>query len=370
MVHYYLKTRENMQRILSCKQKLTWIILLSGMLSSFSLDAQDGVKPSLFNRLTEIEKLELVITTDLDHVIGDRANDDNIDGTFEVYDGKNLISSWDIKLKHRGRFRRKLCDFPPLKLDFDKDQLKDRGLAKFDKFKLVTHCIDDKFAAQENVVREYLAYEIYNLLSPNSYRAILAKITYVDQNNPRNKVERYGILIEPTSELEERMDAEEVEDLVNPPAEILNPVVENSVSLFQYMIGNEDWSIAMMRNLKLFQSKTTGKYILVPYDFDFSGLVNTSYAVPSVDNGLVSVEERIYLGNPALESVWLANKKHYQDQKEAIWDLIKSTKKISGEGKIYIRAYLQSFYDELDTLVIPLIAEDKDAKTMTGFNRK
>mgnify|MGYP005989416391 CR=1 FL=1 len=369
MLHYYLKTRENMQRILSCKQNLTWILLLSGILSTFGLDAQDANKQSLFNSLTELEKLELVITTDLDHIVGDRSSDEYIDGNFEVYDGKKLISAWDVKLKHRGRFRRKLCDFPPLKLNFDKDQLKDRGLAKFDKFKLVTHCIDDKFAAQENVVREYLAYEMYNLLSPNSYRAVLAKITYVDQNNPRNKVVRYGVLVEPTSELEDRIGAEEVEDLVNPPAEILNSVVENRVSLYQYMIGNEDWSITMMRNLKLFQSKTTGKYILVPYDFDFSGLVNTSYAIPSVDNGLVSVEQRIYLGKPVLESVLAANKKHYQDQKEAIWDLIKSTKKISGEGKIYIRAYLQSFYDELDTLAIPTIADDKDADTI-GFNRK
>lgn len=369
MLHYYLKTRENMQRILSCKPNLTWILLLSGILGTFSLEAQDATKQSLFNSLTDLEKLELVITTDLDHIVGDRSSDEYIDGNFEVYNGKKLISSWDVKLKHRGRFRRKLCDFPPLKLNFDKDQLKDRGLAKFDKFKLVTHCIDDKFAAQENVVREYLAYEIYNLLSPNSYRAVLAKITYVDKNNPRNKIVRYGVLVEPTSELEDRIGAEEVEDLVNPPAEILNSVVENRVSLYQYMIGNEDWSITMMRNLKLFQSKTTGKYLLVPYDFDFSGLVNTSYAIPSVDNGLVSVEERIYLGKPALESVLAANKKHYQDQKEAIWDLIKSTKKISGEGKIYIRAYLQSFYDELDTLVIPTIADDKDADTI-GFNRK
>lgn len=366
---YHFKTRENMQRILSCKQKLTWIILLSGMLSTLGLNAQDAVKKSLFNTLEEVEKLELVIKTDLDYVTGDRSSDDYIDGSFAVYDGKKLISSWDVKLKHRGRFRRRLCDFPPLKLNFDKDELKDRGLAKYDKFKLVTHCISDKYMAQENVAREYLTYKMYNVLSPYSYRAVLAKITYVDQNNSRKKLVRYGVLIEPTSELEDRIGAEEVEDLVNPPAEILNPIVENKVSLFQYMIGNEDWSITMMRNLKLFQSTATGKYILVPYDFDFSGLVNTTYAIPSADKGLSSVEERIFLGKPVLESVLAENKKLYKEKKEELWALIKSTKRLSGDGKLYIRAYLQSFYDELDTLMIPVIVEDKENGTVS-LNRK
>ncbi|HKK76576.1 MAG TPA: hypothetical protein VJ953_15985 [Saprospiraceae bacterium] len=313
---------------------------------------------SLFNLLQSVEKLELKIITDLDKITGDRNTNEEFPATFEIYNKKDLVSSWDIKLKQRGRYRRKVCGFPPIKLDFDKDQLEDRGLADFDKFKLVTHCIDDKVIGNENVTKEHLVYELYNLISPYSYRTILTKVTYQDRDDKRRKVERYALLLEPTSELEYRINAEEMEGFVNPPIEETNAVVENQVSLFEYMIGNEDWGIPMMRNLKAFRSKEDGKYILVPYDFDFSGIINTSYAVPNSEVGLASVEERAFMGNPTTNDVFQANKNLFIAKKEALLKRLDDQKKLTASQRFYMKKYVESFYPALEALDIPILGEE------------
>lgn len=359
-----LKTKKSM---LSTKVWLTSLLLTFAFTGIFSVTTQ--AQKTLFNELEATEKLEIVITTDLENIMGNRNSDEEYDATLEVFSGRDQLSSWEIKITQRGRFRRKVCGFPPLKLDFDKDELKDRGFAKFDKFKLVTHCIDDKLVGNENVMKEYLVYELYNIISPYSYRTVLTKVTYIDSKDNRNKIERYGIIMEPTSELENRMNAEEMEGFVNPPVSETQAVIENQVSLFQYLIGNEDWSIQMMRNLKAFRSKADGKYILVPYDFDFSGIINTSYAIPNAATGLASVEERAFMGNPTSEEVFQANKNLFLDKKGELIDRINDQKKFSPVAKGYMEAYINSFYADLETLTIPLLEEDTKPANSNGIKR-
>lgn len=328
--------------------------ILTGVVAATLFNAAAIGQTSLFDALLNTPKLELVITTDLRQLTEDRDTDEAFPATFAVYEKNDLRSTWEIKIEHRGRYRRKFCGFPPLKLDFDKDELEAAGLATFDKFKLVTHCLDDKTIGNENMVKEHLVYELYNILSPHSYRSILTKVTYQDQSDKRYKIERYALLLEPTAELAHRMQAPEVEDLVNPPLEQLDPLVENRLSLFQYMIGNEDWSIQSMRNLKAFRSEKTGQLLLVPYDFDFSGIINTSYAVPNTELGLVSVEERAFMGNPVTPEIFQTNKAWMISQQAALLQRLDEQKKLSALAKSYMQRYLASFYPALDTLDVPL----------------
>ena len=53
------------------------------------------------------------------------------------------------------------------------------------------------------------------------------------------------------------------------------------MSLFEYMIGNTDMSMFRQHNIRLVQTPASVRYP-VPYDFDYSGLVNTR-ATPSPD---------------------------------------------------------------------------------------
>jgi hypothetical protein len=70
------------------------------------------------------------------------------------------------------------------------------------------------------------------------------------------------------------------------------------MDVFQFMIGNTDWSVAGQHNVKILKSKDETNYepIAVTYDFDYCGLINASYAVPPEVLGIESVAERKYRG--------------------------------------------------------------------------
>ncbi|MEM6771565.1 MAG: hypothetical protein AAF597_13360 [Bacteroidota bacterium] len=163
---------------------------------------------------------------------------------------------------------------PPLKLKFKKDGLRAAGLTTHNDFKLVTHCTDDE-AGQDAILREQLAYELYNTVAPEaSFRTQLITVTYVNTVDGSTTTS-YAILIEDTDELKNRLDTKNCKDCYALPAEQINNA--ETFAMFQYMIGNSDFSNRMVRNMKLMQN-TDGNYTAVPYDFDFSGLVNAQYA--------------------------------------------------------------------------------------------
>ena len=74
------------------------------------------------------------------------------------------------------------------------------------------------------------------------------------------------------------------------PADFLN------MTVFQYLIGNTDWSIEYLQNIKLVAKDSMGVPITIPYDFDHSGLVSAPYAKPAEILELSSVRERRYRG--------------------------------------------------------------------------
>ena len=67
-------------------------------------------------------------------------------------------------------------------------------------------------------------------------------------------------------------------------ADQLDPMQSTLASLFMYLIGNTDFSLIQAQageecchNAKLIRD-ASGTYFPVPYDFDASGFVDTSYA--------------------------------------------------------------------------------------------
>ena len=63
------------------------------------------------------------------------------------------------------------------------------------------------------------------------------------------------------------------------------------VALFEYMIGNTDWSIVRERNIVLLQD-SSGLLQPLPFDFDMSGLVDAHYAGPAPGLSIDQVTER------------------------------------------------------------------------------
>ena len=180
----------------------------------------------------------------------------------------------DLEVAVRGKFRRRTCAMPPLKLKFKKAGLRAAGLNTHNDFKLVTHCTNDE-AGQDALLREQLTYELYRTISPEaSFRTQLLTITYVNTADGSTTTS-YAILIEDVDEMKNRLGGKSCNDCYNMPID--NVANAETIALFQYLIGNVDYSTRMVRNLKLI-SGADGQSTFVPYDFDYCGLVNAGYA--------------------------------------------------------------------------------------------
>lgn len=302
---------------------------------------------TLFESLQRQDVLNITIEADLTEILEGDGKTKYQAAKFTYEDENGEDRTWDIEIRQRGKSRRRICDFPPLKLRFDKDDLASEGLQSFHTLKLVTHCLDDAMAAKEAVLREYLAYRVFNQITDTSFRVQLVRITYRDTSGKMSKRKRYGVIIENKDELAARVNGE-VCDCMNIDPDHRNSQQEANVALFQYLIGNQDWDTRLTRNIKYIQPNNGGSLMIVPYDFDFSGFVDVAYAIPNPDFGLQSVRDRIYLGNSTDENEIKAALTLFDSRKAAIYDEIKSFKRLDRETRSELISYLDSFFNQAD----------------------
>lgn len=208
-------------------------------------------------------------------------------------DNEGAIISIPLKVKTRGNFRRDKsnCYYPPLRLNFSKRKTPSNTLfTGQDKIKLVTPCRDQKY-----VIREYLVYKLYNLLTPLSFNARLVRVIYEDTEKGKSSDPLYGILLEDKDQMAERNQAKIFDrNKVRPNKTEKDPFLKMAV--FEYLIGNTDWSVQYQHNMKLIVQDSSIRPTTVPYDFDHAGIVRAPYARPAEALQLRSLQDRRYRG--------------------------------------------------------------------------
>jgi hypothetical protein len=253
-----------------------------------------------------------------------------------------------VRLRTRGNFRLRsdACRFPPLRLNFRNRDTRGTIMEGQDRIKLVTFC-RNRDDYEQNILREYLAYRIHNIVTDESYQVRLARITYVDTEGRDDPVERWGFVIEADEDMAARLGGviwEPEEDVVN-PGRIPTPTAV-SVGLFQYLIGNTDYSIYGGHNMRLVDSAERG-ILAVPFDFDWSGLVNAPYAAPDPSLGTRTVRDRVYreLCRPGnhLQELFA----HYQEKRPEIEALITNQVGLSENTARDLLRYIGEFYDTI-----------------------
>jgi hypothetical protein len=225
-------------------------------------------------------------------------------GVVRYADASGRAVELDVQLRTRGVSRLSLCDFPPLRLNFKTKQAAGTLFEGQDKLKLVTHCKpDDDYRAY--IAQEYEIYRAYNVLTPYSFRVRWASIDYRDTDTGQAFTEP-GFLIEEENAAAERLGMKVVE-VKNLDPSALNPRQAAQLALFHYMIGNTDWSPITARpgamcchNGALLAPDDNTGLIVLPYDFDQSGLIDAAYAAPADKLEIKSVTERLYRGYCAL----------------------------------------------------------------------
>ena len=247
-----------------------------------------------------------------------------------------------LQVKTRGIWRLTQCDFPPIRLDFKKSTVKHSLLAKLDKPKLVTHCRDNE-DYEQYILQELQLYRVYNLLTKYSHRVRLARVTYTDSGTGKVVTTRYAFLEEEPEALAHRVGGMLIKEKGGGPAD-LEPNAAAIFDVFQYMIGNTDWSVSGLHNVELIG--TDLGYIPVAYDFDFSGAVNTRYATVDPSLPVKRVRDRIYRGYCLPEETYAPTFDLFKAKKDSIYALYKDPigRLLLGDRAKETLEYFDEFY--------------------------
>lgn len=264
--------------------------------------------------------------------------------------------SLDIQIRTRGNFRldRRNCEFPPLRINVKKKSTEGTLFQGQDKLKLVVTCKLGQSYWEQYVLLEYLVYRTLNVLTPRSFRVRLVRATYVDSTGEDDPFTRYAFLIEDDDVMAVRNGARKRDwpgggQQLDPRS--LDPHYAVLVDVFQYMMGNTDWSGAEMHNMELIQDPD-GTPHTVPFDFDFSGMVNTRYATPAPELPIRTVRRRLFRGFCPEEvnrdrSVYREVFQLFLDKKEEIYRLWETQPGLEEDRREDSLEYLDEFYETL-----------------------
>lgn len=251
------------------------------------------------------------------------------------------------KLKLRGHWRRQRqnCSFAPIKVDLGKEARRGTIFEGQGDLKLVVHCRKgERF--QQYILREYAVYRLYNILTPLSHRVRLVRARYVDTSGRTDSLQAYAFLLENDRKAAERNGGELV-DATGARWEHVEADQGALVSAFEYMIGGSDWSLPGLHNILLFR-RETGAVVPVAYDFDWTGIVSTSYARPDYRLPIHSVRERLYRGICRTPEEWAPVLAGFQAAKEALYAVYDSIPDLDPGYIRDTRRYLDRFYEVID----------------------
>ena len=315
---------------------------------------EEATAPKVAPLFTSHDVVPVTITAPFKEIMSTRSVEEEQQGTFVYTDaesGKEV--SLDIGIRSRGRFRRQkeVCRFTPLRLNFRKT--KGTLLAKSDKMKLVTHCRTHSSSYEQAVLKEYIAYRILNEVTDWSFRVRLLHVTYVESTSGKKIVTTWAFLIEEDSQLARRIGMK-IDESERTTVDAIDGPHTNLVSLYQYLIGNTDFSPikgppgeACCHNHILLGNETTS--ISVPYDFDVSGIVSPAHAVPNPRFGLSGVKQRLYRGRCANNQHLESSFQTWRDRRDAIFDMINNLEGLSNSERKRTARYVSDFYKIIDS---------------------
>jgi hypothetical protein len=334
---------------IKCTFLLSMVSFYQGYSRSFIPLEQDtaAFKSRLFN---SEDYLELKIVIDFDSLLNDKGDNPSYHSARLSY--KNADSTWislDAQIRVRGSFRRQSenCDFPPLKLRFDKESRINTIFENVRELKMVTHCQSDTPDYDQYVIQEYLIYKLYEVLSDINYKTRLLNVTYIDRNDPGVTLRKFSFFVEDQDDMEGRLNGHmiRVQTVIPKNIDWDRYVI---ISFFEYMIINTDWSLPIMHNVDLISLDYFKPPVPVPFDFDWSGLISIPYKVPTAAGMQIRIPERVYKG-PCLTNKEAKRFKRIFEEKETdLYNVYYHCPYLDDEIKIKTINKLRLFYQILE----------------------
>ena len=248
----------------------------------------------------------------------------------------------DVQLRTRGHFRLNLCQYPPLKVAFDKAQTAHTIFAhESSSLKLTVQCRGGQ-AYANYLLEEYLIYRAYNLLTERSFSVRRARVTYVDPTGKQPPETRHAFFVEDDDRMARRNHTKLFVQKGVTQGE-LDADQTGLAMVFQYMIGNTDFAVTALHNIVLTQD-SVGIVYPVPYDFDWSGVISTPYARPDARLPIQTVRQRTFRGMCLTPEELSAVFARFNAQKDAIYALYHGLEPEGLEPKRVKQAL--DYYDE------------------------
>jgi hypothetical protein len=298
--------------------------------------------------------LQVTIEAPLTTLMRDRPDKEYLEGTFTFTGDNGVMHTLDLKLRTRGKYRReeRHCEFAPIRLNFRKKQVVDTVFAGQDKLKLVTHCKTNSSRYEQLVLREYLAYRFLNVMTNKSYGVRLLQINYIDTEGAE-PMTKFGFVIEDEDDVVKRnaMHSVKTGDISR---DDLDPAQQNLVNVFQYMIGNTEYSLLRAEpdeycchNIDVLSATKGAPFTPLAYDFDFAGIVNAPYAEPNPRYRLRDVRQRLYKGLCKNNELLSGTFQQFLDNKDAIYGLVNDLVMLSDGSRKYVTSYLDKSFDHI-----------------------
>ena len=294
------------------------------------------------------------MTTDMKLLVKKKQKEEYQPARIEIVSAAGDTAAYDIKIKSRGETRKKVCTLPPIKVKFSKKDFSSN------KLKWVLPCSNND-GDDQSVLKEYMAYQLYQILSDNGFKTELIRVEYIDTGRDGKSFVRYGFVIEDVESVADRIGGREY----SPKYLNTNVLDEDQLALFnmfQYMIANTDWAIQNRHNLKAFTDPATKSVLIIPYDFDYAGFVDTHYAVVHESLPMEDVRERYNKGYCISEEMCKKYTSLFISKKEEILEMCRDFAYFNNKTRKSTDFYLKQFFEDIEN--------DKKAGTIFCKNCK
>lgn len=296
-----------------------------------------GDTTSLYAMIYQAEEVVIGLSSKIKTIASNFKKGSPTEGTVSVSVDNNAYT-FTTTFELGGKSRRKICKMPPVKLNVKKKELQSQGFSKgLDKSKIVFQCNTSKNMT-ESIKMEKLLYDLYAVVSPYARRAKMIKV-----NIDGEKKTFDAFLLEDDDDFEVRTGTKIIKSRTIATS-VLNRTEYVKMCMFQFMISNADWSARKGHNTDLYRREEDNSLIIVPYDFDYSGIINNDYAVAPENLPIERVTQRHFMDKNIPITEMKAGIDLFLEKESTMFKTIEEASFLSEGSKKRFTKFIGEFY--------------------------
>lgn len=305
---------------------------------------------------TDETPLNVVLSAPLSQVYGQKKEDVRMymPATLSYLGDDGSKQRLNLSVRTRGVYRRANCRLPPLQLNFKKKTVVGTIFGGQDKIKLVSPCAPTD-NNQQRLILEYLAYKAFEVVTDKSLNTRLLRMSYIDTDNKIKPWTHTTFVIEHESDLAKRHDLKAMH-VPKVPKHQVDSHQAALVEVFQLMIGNTDFSMVISPGTKdcchnmqiLGQKGASDGFLPVPYDFDSAGLIDATYARPSIKLPIKDVKDRLFRGRCRDDDSLMSAIERFKQVRPEILALFTESEHLNKRFRKKSVKYLDQFFALID----------------------